>query len=92
LKDPGINGRNILKWVSKQWEGVDWIEFAQSNVTRLCRHSNNFEVSVNLWMFVDWLHGGSVMSLDFGGVEVCRCLWLEVWGGLEKQDTIKNVQ
>jgi len=24
-----VNGRQILKWVSEKWEGVDWIDFAQ---------------------------------------------------------------
>ena len=31
MKEPGINGRKILKLVSKKWEGVNWIEFAQSS-------------------------------------------------------------
>jgi hypothetical protein len=28
--DPGIDGRIILKWIFKNWEGgMDWIELAQ---------------------------------------------------------------
>jgi hypothetical protein len=29
LGDPGIDGRIILKWILKQWGGMDWIELAQ---------------------------------------------------------------
>jgi hypothetical protein len=30
LGDPGVDGRIILKWVFKQWDGgMDWIELAQ---------------------------------------------------------------
>jgi hypothetical protein len=30
LGDPGVDGRIILKWLLKQWEGgMDWIELAQ---------------------------------------------------------------
>jgi hypothetical protein len=30
LGDPGIDGRIILKWISKKWNrGMDWIELAQ---------------------------------------------------------------
>jgi hypothetical protein len=30
LGDPGVDGRIILKWISKRWVGgMDWIELAQ---------------------------------------------------------------
>jgi hypothetical protein len=30
LGDPGVDGRIILKWIFKQWDGgMDWIELAQ---------------------------------------------------------------
>ena len=30
LKDPGIDGRIILKWIFEKWDGgMDWIDMAQ---------------------------------------------------------------
>jgi hypothetical protein len=30
LGDPGVDGRIILKWIFKQWNGgMDWIELAE---------------------------------------------------------------
>jgi hypothetical protein len=30
LKDPGVDGRIILKWIFEKWEGdMDWIDVAQ---------------------------------------------------------------
>jgi hypothetical protein len=30
LGDPGVDGRIILKWICKNWDGgMDWIELAQ---------------------------------------------------------------
>jgi hypothetical protein len=30
LEDPGVDGRIILKWILKKWDGgMDWIDMAQ---------------------------------------------------------------
>jgi hypothetical protein len=30
LKDPGLGGRIILKWILEKWDGrIDWIDLAQ---------------------------------------------------------------
>jgi hypothetical protein len=30
LKDPGVDGRIILKWIFEKWDGgMDWIDLAQ---------------------------------------------------------------
>jgi hypothetical protein len=30
LEDPGVDGRIILKWIFKKWDGgVEWIDMAQ---------------------------------------------------------------
>jgi len=28
LEDPGVDGRIMLKWISKKWDGMDWIDLA----------------------------------------------------------------
>jgi len=33
LVDPGVDGRIILKWIFRKWNGVmDWIDLAQDRV------------------------------------------------------------
>jgi hypothetical protein len=30
LKDPGVDGRKLLKWIFEQWNaGMDWIDLAR---------------------------------------------------------------
>jgi len=30
FKDPGINGRIVLRWIFRKWDGgMDWIDLAQ---------------------------------------------------------------
>jgi hypothetical protein len=30
LEDPGVDGRIILKWIFKKWDGgMDWLDMAQ---------------------------------------------------------------
>ena len=30
MKDPGVDGKIILRWIFKKWDGgVDWIDLAQ---------------------------------------------------------------
>jgi hypothetical protein len=30
LEDPGVDGRIILRWIFRKWEGgIDWIDLAQ---------------------------------------------------------------
>jgi len=30
LEDPSADGRKILKWIFKKWEGIDWIDLVQN--------------------------------------------------------------
>jgi len=35
LEDPGVNGRIILKWIFRKWDGcMDWINLAQNRERR----------------------------------------------------------
>jgi hypothetical protein len=35
LKDPGVDGRIILKWIFEKWlGGIDWIDLAQDRDRR----------------------------------------------------------
>jgi hypothetical protein len=47
LGDPGIDGRIILKWIFKPWDGgMDWIELAQDRT----RWRDLVNVVMNLWV------------------------------------------
>jgi hypothetical protein len=35
LEDPGVNGRIILKWIFRKWDGcMDWIDLTQNRDRR----------------------------------------------------------
>jgi len=37
LEDPGIDGRILLKWILKRWDGgMDWIDMAQDRDRCIC--------------------------------------------------------
>jgi hypothetical protein len=45
LGDPGIDGRMILKWILKKWDGaMDWIELAQDRQRALVNAVMNLRV------------------------------------------------
>jgi hypothetical protein len=47
LGDPGVEGRTILKWIFKKWDGgKDWIELAQDRD----RWRALVNVVMNLWV------------------------------------------
>jgi hypothetical protein len=58
LEDPGIDGRVILKWISKKWDGgIDWIGLAQNNdkMAGSCECSNEPLGSIKFGEFLDYL-------------------------------------
>ena len=47
MEHPGLDGRIILKWISKKWDGgVDWIELAQGRD----RWRTLVNAVMNLWV------------------------------------------
>jgi hypothetical protein len=67
LEDPGIDGRIILKWIFKNWNGgMDWIDLAQD--------TDRWWVLVNAVMnlrfskygeFIDWMRTCYLLRKDF---------------------------
>ena len=49
LKDPGVDGRTILKWTFEKWDGagMDWINLAQDK--------NKWQAVVNAVMNLFWV-------------------------------------
>jgi hypothetical protein len=42
LKDPGIGGKIILKWILEKWDGcTDWIDLAQDRDRWSCCECGN---------------------------------------------------
>jgi hypothetical protein len=55
MGDPGVDGRIILKWIFKKWDGgVDWIELAQDRERwwALVNATMNFRVPSNAGNFL----------------------------------------
>jgi len=57
LKDPGIDGRIILKWIFKTWDREDWtrIDLAQDRAAGACECGNGLLVSVKCRKFLEQL-------------------------------------
>jgi len=55
LEDRGVDGSIILKWVVKNWDGVDWIGLAQERgrVAGCCERGNEPSGSVKCGEFLD---------------------------------------
>jgi hypothetical protein len=56
LENPGIDGRIILKWILKKWDGggMDWIDMTQDRDRwRTCEHGNEPLGSIKCGEFVD---------------------------------------
>jgi hypothetical protein len=47
LKDPDVNGRIILKWKSRKWDGSSWTELIWLRIEKLVNAVMNFQFSQN---------------------------------------------
>jgi hypothetical protein len=62
LEDPGIDGRVLLRWIFRKWDGgMDWIELAQDRDRwRACVNAvMNLRVSYNAGNFLTNREAGS---------------------------------
>jgi hypothetical protein len=56
LKDPGLDGRIILKWISRTWDGRAWTELSssqQGQMTGTCECGNELSGSIKCRVFLD---------------------------------------
>jgi hypothetical protein len=53
LEDPGVDGRIILRWIFRKWDGgVDWIDLAQDRWQALLNTVTNLRVPQNAANFL----------------------------------------
>ena len=58
LEDPGVDGRIILRWIFRKWDGgTDWIDLAQDR-NGWCKHGNKPSGSIEFEEFLDWMRTG----------------------------------
>jgi len=55
LEDPGVDGRIILKWTSKRWDGqvLDWSRSELGQVAGCCECGNEPSGSMKCGQFLD---------------------------------------
>ena len=57
LEDPGVDGRIILRWISRKWDvwGIDCIDLAQDKglVAGICKGGNEPSGSIKCGEFLD---------------------------------------
>jgi hypothetical protein len=63
LGDPGVDGRIILKWIFKKWDGgMDWIELPQGQVAGSCEYGNEPSGSIKCGEFLDELRTSGLLK------------------------------
>ena len=57
LGEPGIDGRNILKWIFRKWDVGVWAGagLAHRQVAGICECGNEPSGSITCGGFLDWL-------------------------------------
>ena len=63
LQDPGVNGRTILRWIFRKWDGwgLVWIDLAQDR-DRWRALVN--AVSIKCGEFLDWMRTAQLLKKD----------------------------
>ena len=68
LEDLGVDGRIILKWISKKQDGVrrlDWFCSDQGQVAGCCEQGNELQGSIQFGEFFDQVKNVYVLKKDF---------------------------